>query len=238
MHIIPVIDLKDGLVVHAVRGERQHYQPIHLHSRLTTCSSVAAVINGFLNLYPFKTFYIADLNAITGQGEHYALIAGLLAKHADIHFWIDNGSRLADLQPNPAKNYRAVIGTESQLAPTGPTEQDFILSLDFKQEQALGDPAWFNDSDYWPQHVILMTLSRVGGKAGPDLQKLAEYTGKYPQKNFIAAGGVRDFDDLLTLESIGVNSALLATALHAGALSAAEIGKLQTKKYPGKPGYF
>ena len=99
MHIIPVIDFKDGQAVHAVRGDRQHYQPIHLHSRLTACSSIDAVMSGFLNLYPFRTFYIADLNAITGQGEHNALIADLLARHADIEFWIDNGSRLADYNP-------------------------------------------------------------------------------------------------------------------------------------------
>jgi phosphoribosylformimino-5-aminoimidazole carboxamide ribotide isomerase len=226
MHIIPVIDLKDGQVVHAVRGDRQHYKAIHLYSRLTASSNIAAVMSGFLNLYPFRTFYIADLNAITGQGEHNALIADLLTKHPNIEFWIDNGSRLAEPQPNPTKNYRAVIGTESQLAATNHADQDFILSLDFKQEQATGDPAWFNDSRYWPQQVIIMTLSRVGGKTGPDLQKLAEYTGKYPQKNIIAAGGVRDFDDLIKLKNIGVNSTLLATALHAGTLSTAEIGKL------------
>ena len=238
MHIIPVIDLKDGQVVHAVRGDRQHYQPIHLHSQLTASSNIEAVLSGFLTLYPFDTFYIADLNAITGHGQHNALITTLLARHPEIEFWIDNGSRLAELHPKPAKNYRPVIGTESQLAPTGQLAQDLILSLDFKQEQAAGDPAWFTDSHNWPQHLIIMTLSRVGGKTGPDLQKLAEYVGNYPQKNIIAAGGIRDFDDLQTLENLGVNSALVATALHTGTLSTAQIEKLQTKKYPGKPGYF
>ena len=238
MHIIPVIDLKDGQVVHALRGDRQHYQAIHLHSRLTTCSSIDAVMSGFLSLYPFRTFYIADLNAITGQGEHNALIADLLNKHPDIEFWIDNGSQLAKPQPRPAKNYSAVIGTESQQAPTGHTDQDFILSLDFKQEAAAGDQTWFTNSQYWPQRIIIMTLSRVGSKAGPDLQKLTEYTGKYPQKTIIAAGGVRNAADLIKLQNIGVNNALLATAMHTGDLSTTEIGKLQAKKYPGKPGYF
>jgi len=238
MQIIPVLDLKDGQVVHAVRGDRSRYQPIHFHSRLTDSSSAEAVLNGFLNMHSFRTFYIADLNAITGNGEHNQLIDSLLTRYPRIEFWVDNGSRLSDLTLNPANNYRSVIGTESQIAPHLCSDRDFILSLDFKQDQAAGDQTWFTDSSYWPQQVIIMTLNRVGGNAGPDFQKLADYSGKYPDKNFIAAGGIRHFDDLAKLQHLGIGAALIASALHVGALTGSELIKLQTKKYPGKPGYF
>ena len=195
-------------------------------------------MRGFLSLYPFQTFYLADLNAIMGAGRHDALIAEVLASYPTIEFWIDNGSQLNNLQPHPAKNSRNVIGTESQLAPNQPIDQDCILSLDFKHDLAAGNPAWFTDSCYWPQQVIIMTLSRVGGNVGPDFQKLADYAGLYPDKNIIAAGGVRDVTDLNRLQAIAVSGALLASALHAGKLSASDIEKLRTKKYPGKPGYF
>ena len=244
MQIIPVIDLKGGQVVHAVRGDRKHYQPIHLNSGLTASSAVDAVMAGFLNLYPFDTFYIADLDAITGNGAdgHCRLIASLLDRYPHIHFWIDNGTQYSGLGSCRPPNYKTVIGTESQQAQPYPTSReanrDFILSLDFKQRQPSGHPAWFTDAGLWPEDIIVMTLNRVGGQAGPDFDKLSEFCTAYPAKNFIASGGIRDDSDLLRLVEMGIGAALLATALHGGALSGSEIGKLQAKKYPGKPGYF
>jgi len=164
MQIIPVIDLKDGLAVHAVRGDRSRYQPIHTISRLTGASEINAVIQGFLKLYPFQTFYIADLNAITGSGSQQQAILPVLAEYPEIAFWIDSGLTLAELSLNgrPA-NYKPVIGTESQIvlpyAEIGRHGRDFILSLDFKDQQPLGHSAWFADAGLWPRRVIVMTLA-------------------------------------------------------------------------------
>ena len=66
MKIIPVIDLKDGVVVHAQQGIRDLYQPIN--TALCQSSDIYQVIEAFLGVYDFDTFYIADLNAITHQG--------------------------------------------------------------------------------------------------------------------------------------------------------------------------
>jgi phosphoribosylformimino-5-aminoimidazole carboxamide ribotide isomerase len=241
MQIIPVIDLKEGQVVHAVRGDRQHYQPIHVNSVLTTASDIDSVVSGFLNLYPFRTFYIADLDAICATGQHASLIAGLLAAYPHIDFWIDNGSRLADLETPQPPNYTAIIGTESQLQPAF-SRQRFILSLDYKQEYAAGHPDWFTSSCYWPQQIIVMTLSRVGSHSGPDFAKLKTLAVRHADKQFVAAGGIRHADDLRQLADMGVEAALVATALHRGLIAAADLRAQaiyrQAKKYPGKPGYF
>ncbi|QPK64134.1 histidine biosynthesis protein [Methylomonas sp. LL1] len=225
MRIIPVIDLKDGLVVHAVRGDRARYQPIHLHSGLSHRSDIDAVLTGFLTLYPFNRFYIADLNAITGSGNHRELIESLLYKYPDIDFWIDNGRQISDITQGPP-NQKWVLGTESQTSPARRADQPFILSLDFKNQQAAGHPSWFEQADCWPDDIIVMTLSRVGGNQGPDLEKLAELYRRNPDKHFIAAGGVRHLDDLNHLKKVGIQSALVATALHSGAISADQIRNL------------
>ena len=238
MQLIPVIDLKDGQVVHAVRGDRNSYQPIHQHSTLVSSSRIEDVITSFLNLYPFQIIYIADLNAITGSGNHHQTIASLLAQHANIQFWIDNGSQLSDLGTLSAANYKTIIGTESQQTVPDHGNRNFILSLDYKQEQASGHSSWFNNSALWPQHIIVMTLSRVGSNQGPDFEKLATLSNTYPGKTWIAAGGIRNAEDLAQLATMGIDAALIATALHQGQISSQEIIKLQTKKYPGKPGYF
>ena len=51
MRLIPVIDLKDGVVVHARRGQRDAYQP------LSPNANVFAVIESFLQWYDFKIIY-------------------------------------------------------------------------------------------------------------------------------------------------------------------------------------
>jgi phosphoribosylformimino-5-aminoimidazole carboxamide ribotide isomerase len=240
MKIIPVIDLKNGVVVHAKQGQRDHYQPIH--TDLCRCSDIFHVLDAFLGLYAFDTFYIADLNAITGQGNHDALISDVLACFPRLNFWLDQGYR----QYNPRLKYPGnslpVLGSESysddNLLEIKAFDNNFILSLDYSAAHALGAPRIFSNQDYWPDNIIVMTLDRVGSRAGPDIEKLSAFCSQYPAKNFIAAGGIRHIQDLIDLDALGIKQALLASALHYGKINAADIANLQTKKYPGKPGYF
>lgn len=225
MQIIPVIDLKQGQVVHAVRGDRAQYQAIHAHSVLTKSSAIDAVLSGFLSLFPFKRFYIADLDAIMGVGSHDPLIKKLADDFPAIEFWLDNGSQLADIDNNQP-NLKWVIGTESQRFPPYKSDHDFILSLDFKNQQPVGLSDWFSQAQYWPDTIIAMTLSRVGSNAGPDLDKLIALMQHHPNKHWVAAGGVRDYQDLSKLKEIGIHAALVATALHAGTIAKHELKNL------------
>lgn len=223
MQIIPVIDLKAGVVVHAVRGDRQYYRPIHHISRLTAASDPRQVIAALLALHPFQRFYLADLDAIQGLGSHDREIGELLAAYPQLEFWVDNGCRLTPgAALRTAANQVVIIGTESQ-PQAAACPEDCILSLDYRQ-QATGDPAWFRDAGYWPRRLIVMTLQRVGSDSGPDYELLAELSSTHPDRQFIAAGGVRDGRDLQRLAAMGMHGVLLATALHQGRIGAAELG--------------
>ncbi len=217
MQIIPVIDLKDGLVVHAVRGNREYYQPIHQSSQLTDFSDFYTVLQRFLQLYPFKRFYIADLDAISGSGSHQALIDDVMQSHPDIQFWLDNGCQFTEIK-SAQPNLQQVIGTESQQLPPSALAKDYVLSLDYKDQQGKGPAAWFDQSLYWPDVVIAMTLNQVGSDSGPDREKLTQLQRAHPEKQWVAAGGIRHQADLVWLEKNGIHSALLATALHNGSL--------------------
>ncbi len=233
MKIIPVIDLKNGVVVSAQYGQRESYLPIK--SKLISSSSIEDILNGFLSVYPFKTFYIADLNAITKTGSNYTLIERVASKNPDIEFWIDNGVKINDLSNTRKKNIRLIIGSESQDSVIFNNHlKNNILSLDFFPNQGYTGPAeLIANSDLWPEDVIIMTLDRVGGNAGPSFERLKRFCQKYPDKHFIAAGGIRDEIDLLNLQKIGVNHALIASALHSGVINYEVIIKLQAKKCPG-----
>ena len=66
MHYLPVIDLLDGIVVHAQRGQRDDYRP--LVTRLAARPLPRDILDGYLSLYPFKACYLADLNALMARG--------------------------------------------------------------------------------------------------------------------------------------------------------------------------
>jgi len=234
MKIIPVIDLKDGVVVHARQGNREHYQPIN--TALCQSPDIFQVITTFLGVYEFDNFYIADLNAITGQGSHSRLIAEVLARFPHITFWIDRGYQKYDQNTQYPGNTLPVLGSESYrdetISQIKAYKKNFILSLDYSNSTALGAPNLFSDSSFWPQNIIIMTLGRVGSNQGPDLNKLTEFCRQYPDKNFIAAGGIRDTQDLLALRSEGIHQALVASALHYGTMGTDDIAEFQAKKYP------
>lgn len=232
MQIIPVIDLMQGQVVHARHGQRHHYQPIQ--SQLCTGSEPLAVIQALVELYPFSTMYIADIDAIQGQETHTTLVANLAQRYPNIEFWLDDGNQFnAALHNLP--NIRTVIGSENIL--DLPSYQAIrkrlmqpILSLDYKQNMTLGPAALYEDAQLWPQNVICMNLNQVGSNAGADivtlnhLQKLN--TQRISPTRIYAAGGIRNIDDCLQIKAMGIAGVLVASALHSRRIQSNDIARL------------
>lgn len=215
MEIIPVIDLLDGVVVHARLGRRDLYRPIN--TPLCPSSDALAVVKAVLALHPFRTLYVADLNALTGKSPQTSLIRNLAAAHPDIRFWVDAG------WPAASGNWNVVIGTESlnteQWARLADLPRDWILSLDHLDGRYVGPATVLTATARWPERVIAMCLHRVGSQDGPDWEHLERIRKFAPEKHLVAAGGVRGIADLERLESMGIQSALVASALHDGRLT-------------------
>ncbi len=225
MRLIPVIDLKDGVVVHAQRGQRASYQPIN--SPLSPSANVYNVIEAFLQLDNFSVIYVADLNAITQQGDNQVLIHDVLRHYPLITFWLDAGYQSPNLVFAEVSNYRLVLGSECCTAQQITVTKNALLSLDFSSHnEPLGETALFDDSQLWSEQVIIMTLARVGSDLGPDIEKLRYYQQTYPQIDFIASGGVRNKDDLQQLKAIGIDKVLVASALHAKTITKSDIDNL------------
>jgi len=225
MKLIPVIDLMNNCVVTAKRGQRQAYLPSD--TPLCHSNQPQAVLSALLELHPFDTFYLADLDAIVGKGSHLDLIRNLCLDYPDITFWLDNG--LKDLQLMRGFT-RPVIGTESlingeQLSHLIASHPSSILSLDYLDEHFKGPIGLDRQVKCWPADVIVMTLSRVGAASGPDLIRLQQLSNRCPDIRFYAAGGVRDLQDLERLRSVGAAGALLSTALHQGAIDRTAIDR-------------
>ncbi len=228
--LIPVLDLKAGQVVHARAGRRDQYRPIQ--TSLTPSSAPHDILEALLALGEFARVYVADLDAITGVGNHDALLAELARRFA-IEFWVDRGIGTLDEASARGAGLTAIIGSESleclddlraihsALGPDG-----YVLSLDYRGDALVGPAGIDVSPDLWPNRVIAMTLARVGSGVGPDYDRLLRIQSLIGARRLYAAGGVRGLADLTGLAQDGVAGALVATALHDGSLSAAEIATL------------
>jgi phosphoribosylformimino-5-aminoimidazole carboxamide ribotide isomerase len=229
--LIPVVDLMGGLVVHARGGQRDRYRPLE-RSVVAASPEPAVVVRGLLELHPFRTLYIADLDAIRKRGDHKLLVRELRQEFPETELWVDAGfaGECVCRRFLAAGLGTLVLGTESQadaeLLRRLAGEPHVVLSLDFMGERALGASALFDAPEAWPERVVAMTLARVGARAGPDLERLREIRGRAPAKRVYAAGGVRGLDDLLALRQLGCAGALVASALHDGRLGRAELSRL------------
>jgi phosphoribosylformimino-5-aminoimidazole carboxamide ribotide isomerase len=237
VQVIPVIDLKNGQVVHARRGERESYQPIR--SVLCQGSHPHDVVAGLLRVYSFATLYIADLDAIQGRGDNLAAIRTVRRAFPDLELWVDNG--LADAAACRAWLARdlgdLVLGSEVQrdlttLEGLADATAHIILSLDHKDDAFLGPPELRAAPALWPPRIIAMTLSRVGSSAGPDFTLLDELGGAASGRKIFAAGGVRGGEDLRELARRGVSGVLVATALHERRIGPAEIAAAASATVP------
>lgn len=226
MKIIPVIDIKSGRAVLAKQGQRKSYQP--LSTDLCSSSEPIAVIKAYLSIWKFKTIYIADLDSLMGLGDNTPCINSIFKAFPDIYFIIDCGVIKPNYQPLKSNQYTPILGTESFDSDKLKTlHKKFILSLDFStKNQKMGSSELYNKPELWPKNIIIMTLSLVGKNCGADLQKIKHYLQHYPNHDFIAAGGIRDLNDLIQLKNLGVQQALVATALHRKQLKKSDLKQL------------
>jgi phosphoribosylformimino-5-aminoimidazole carboxamide ribotide isomerase len=237
MDIIPVLDLRGGIVVRARMGQRDQYRP--LQSPLSPTSDPIDVMRGLRSVYPFKTFYIADLDAIMGTANNEVTLRQLKAEFPGAAFWVDNGvaelsAALSWLDTGPG---HLVVGSESQrdtaLMRRLSAHGRVVLSLDFREQAFQGPPALLDDVEFWPRRLIVMTLARVGSGAGPDLDRLRAVRDVAAGRSIYAAGGVRSRADLAALRREGIAGALVATSLHDGRLHGDDLAFFSGKDVDG-----
>jgi phosphoribosylformimino-5-aminoimidazole carboxamide ribotide isomerase len=187
------------------------------------------VADGLLSVFPFRSLYVADLDAITGAGDNRTVLASLTRAFPHVDFWIDCGIALGEAAEDWLANESAtlVIGSESQESPAlvrrFTDHPRVVLSLDFKDDAFCGPSELLADPACWPRRVIAMTMRRVGSGEGPDLDRVAALAARAPGRRIYAAGGVRDAADLQALQRVGAAGALVATCLHERRLTGDDI---------------
>lgn len=243
MRIIPVLDLMDGRVVHAVKGERERYRPVK--SILTDSADPLEVAGCLQKETNCCEMYIADLDAIQGKGHNRGAI-GKIASQIDAELWVDAG--IADVES--ANRLLAtgtdvvIIGSET-LTGMRPVERlckslamdKFIFSLDMAAGRVISGAKSLKNlepskalerlTSEGLERFILLTLDAVGTGGGPDVSLLKRVKRDFSRHIFIAGGGVKIPDHLQTLSaSTKVDGVLLATSLHKGWITGRDIAAL------------
>jgi len=232
MKIIPVLDVLNGVVVHAVKGFRSRYKPIQ--SVLTNSSKPLDVARDF-KACGFSTLYVAYLDAIMGQNSDFSFLKQI-GSETGLELMVDAGfNDLAKVREALENNIaKIVIGTETlgNIDFVGEAVRHFktervILSLDLKGNSVLGSAALSSQDPMvllkkfalmGVTQVIVLDLTRVGSETGVNSSFLNTVL-KIPNLKVFTGGGVRDIKDLIDLRKRGVFGVLVATALHNGKIS-------------------
>jgi HisA/HisF family protein len=246
MRIVPVLDLKGGVVVHALRGDRAGYAP--LCSPLVDGSEPVAVAAALCAHTGSGRLYVADLDAIAGAPADVETLRRLVAV---AELWVDAGATTAARAAALAGAgvARNVVGTESlsdaghrgndgpvyagsdapaDRAADGPVPVP-VLSVDLRdgvlispRPQLAGrgpEAAVGLARELGVRELLVIDLARVGSRAGPPLEAVMTLAAALPGVDVYAGGGVRDDRDLDALAQVGAAGALVATALHEGAIT-------------------
>lgn len=222
MRCILACDLLGGAVVRGVSGERDRYRPISEYSTVVSTSAPLDVIRA---MGPRET-YIADLDRIMGRGDNLPVIRALSQVTRTM---VDAGAAtredVARLRP---ASRSIILGTET-------ASLDLIrechgsatiVSVDMKGRRMMAaDPALRTTplevvrllDDFTLDAIILLDVARVGTGEGIDFG-LLEKAASASRHPVIAGGGVRDTDDLDRIRAAGGAGAIVASAVHSGAI--------------------
>ena len=242
MRIIPVIDFMGGLIVQAVRGERQFYGPVN--SVLASGRDPLALARALQIETGCQEFYVADLDALMGRPEQLPLIKSIAAElKADI--WLDAAITNAQAVETVVKaGAKVIVGSETltdigilkEIRKALP-ENNLLFSMDIAKNRVISQCSNLKGKSPLKaldivaaegiNHFIILTLDQVGTGSGPDIKLLKDVCSRFPSLSFIAGGGIRKLEDLLLLNSLEIDGVLLATALHRGWITRSDIEELK-----------
>lgn len=219
MRVIGVLDVRDGVAVHARGGVRERYE---------TIGDPFELARTYLDECGVAELYVADLDAI--ENPTNALLDShvrTICERAAV--WLDAGvSSVARARETIALGAaHAVVGLETLPSFDVLTaiceavgEERVAFSLDMRHGRPLGigdgeHPAVLASraAGCGASSIIVLDLARVGMRSGVDVGLLEQVRHAASSVELIAGGGVRGQDDLDRLAAIGANGALVGTAL-------------------------
>lgn len=231
--LVGVVDLRDGVPVHAVAGERRRYRPVVLPGRYEP--ALATELIEFYRLLGINRIYVADLNGLMDGNPQWSQLRRVLdscSQFAErfVDFgWRGNETATARRQVSSlvSKDHaiRLVAASESALHRDAPNRlEDLIgadrvtVGLDYHNATWRGPAS--AESEWWSQarklkSAILLDIGTVGTEKGPVTESLVRSLKRCSADlSVYSGGGVRHAADVWRLKNAGCSGCLVATAIH------------------------
>ncbi len=233
MQLIPVFDIKGGIMVHAVGGLRRNYQP--LRTSLLPVPDPKKACATLVGL-GFRCFYIADLDAITGEGDNLGLVRELVDEYP-VNVWLDAGLTGPERLPLLDVQRVSLITGSETLVRFGylrdicsQAGQDrVIFSLDTRNGELLTADTVLTGADpgsvaaevlaFGIKEIIVLDLKDVGSGGGLNKKLLGKLIHRVPGARFFPGGGLTR-DNIVELKEMDIPGVLTATALYSGQIEA------------------
>ncbi len=235
MQIIPVIDIRGGVAVRAVAGNRARYQPVQ--SRFTDSAEPAVVLTALQHAFGCSACYVADLDAIERQQLNRCTLGEMV--HTGVPLIVDAGASAVEQIEDlfsigvdrvvlSSESFNDFTRLESVIEPFD--SDSLVFSIDLKNGSLLvGDPCW----DGKPplelarfilkrglRHMIVLDLAAVGtGHGVPTLELCQQIKNILPGITLISGGGVASAQCVVQAAGAGIDGLLIASALHDGRLT-------------------
>jgi phosphoribosylformimino-5-aminoimidazole carboxamide ribotide isomerase len=224
--VVPAIDLRDGHCVQ-LRGGRYDHELVRL-------ADPVAVAARWRDL-GFHELHLIDLDAATARGDNTAVVAAIcsldsLVVHVGGGLRDDDAvARALDLGARSAVVGTRAVADPDWLAAMATANPDRIsLALDVRggslttdgwQVQTTRDPVELarSVSELALCQVVVTAVDVEGALGGPDLELVGRLRGASTQRLGIA-GGISSTEDLAALGDLGVDAAIVGTALYTGLL--------------------
>lgn len=237
MRIIGVIDLKDGVAVHARGGRRDAYTPVEQAAGVSIDGDAVKLARLYLETFGIRDIYIADLRAIAAGTPQHDVIRTVSSLGARVHVDAGVTSPAGARELIRSGAHAIVVGLET--LPSYDALEDIavriaaptVFSLDLRDGVPMGAVAGAASPEEVARRafisgafqMIVLDVARVGSSAGPDLSMMRRIRRAVRVPRLLTAGGIRHLDDLRELVAAGCEGVLVATALHEGRLTPSDV---------------
>jgi phosphoribosylformimino-5-aminoimidazole carboxamide ribotide isomerase len=248
MQVISVLDIAGGIAVHAQGGDRSRYVPLQSELAPGLVGDPVAVLRAFHSSLGIHECYVADLDAIQGGAVQRTLLRELAAFHTGFSgaLMVDAGTRLPEgaLEVLSCGASDVVVGLETlqafsdlQAITELVGQSRVVFSLDLRLGNPILHPAMQDARGAGPDaltlaeqavhagagSILILDLGRVGTGCGVDLGLLESLRRRLADVRLLAGGGVLTRLDLERMRDTGCDGALVASAIHTGRLTAADL---------------
>ena len=257
MEIIPVLDIAAGVAVHARAGLRSGYSPVRSVVAPDPPGNPYALLRGFREILGTKLCYVADLDAIEGGAVQRTVLSELAkldvgsgpllvdAGTYEISGALEVFSCGADEVVVGLETLRSFADLATIVSEVGTSRVIFSLDLrlgrpvlhsEMQDFGAIPDPIDMagRAADTGVGTVLVLDIGRVGTGCGVDLGLVEGMRKGLPSTRLLAGGGVLARRDLDRMRSAACDGALVASAIHRGAITSADVAALASPPQPAQ----